>query len=216
MDSRSVTPGWLITFEGIEKVGKSTQVARVAAWLQGMGRAVRVVREPGATALGEQIRRLVLHELDLHEPLAEYLLFASARAELMTTVVLPALSAGTTVLMDRSVDSSVAYQGFGRAVSLDIIAAVNCWVTQGRQPDVTYWLDAGPGGKPLGALDTDDRVEIRDAAFFARVQAGYRQLWQRERQRISRIDATGTPDEVFQRIQQDLLRRGIGAADPRG
>jgi dTMP kinase len=161
-------------FEGPDGVGKSTQVALLADWLREAGQSPVVVREPGGTALGEAVRTLLLHPSAAAAPLdalTEALLFAAARAELVRRVIRPALAAGSIVLADRFTLSTVAYQHFGAGVPRDRVEALNAWATEGVAVDLTILLTAA---KPRRA--DEDAMERREAAFHARVRAGYRKL----------------------------------------
>ncbi|MCY0880106.1 MAG: dTMP kinase [Firmicutes bacterium] len=204
--------GLLITWEGLDRVGKTTQLRLVADWLRGEVREVVTVREPGGTPFGEKLREVLLREADAVSSLAEFLAFAAARAELMETVVLPALARHAVVLMDRFIDSSVAYQAFGRGVELDVVQTVNRAATRGRMPDLTIWLK----GEPFGDSEGVDRVEGRTPAYFRRVEAGYRWLSEQEPERWVVLDARQDPAVIFEaeraRIRQILIQKG---GDPR-
>ena len=189
--------GWLFSFEGIDGVGKTTQVARVKEWLQQQGYRVQVVREPGGTPWGESIREVLLHQAQSRDATAEFLLFASARAELVRTVIRPWMNQGGVVLADRYADSSEAYQGWGRGADLDLIRRVNGAITEGAWPQCTVWLDGEARSNQAG----HDNMESRGPEFFARVLAGYRALWEQEPARIWRIDSNPHPDKVFAAIQ---------------
>ncbi|MCB1224800.1 MAG: dTMP kinase, partial [Verrucomicrobiales bacterium] len=133
----------LISFEGTEGCGKSTQLALLRARLEASGRPVELLREPGGTRLGEKIRHLLQHddELENLNPEAELLLFAASRAQLVRERILPLLRAGTTVLLDRFLDSTTVYQGHARGLPLDAVAAINAFAVGGTLPDLTFLLD---------------------------------------------------------------------------
>lgn len=193
--------GRLISVEGIEGAGKSTQVAALAAWLRGRGRRVETTAEPDGTPLGAGVRQLlgVLAGLD---PLAECLLFAAARAEHVRRVLRPALEAGAVVICDRYVDSTVAYQGYGRGVPLEVIAELNRLATEGLVPALTIVLDldAAEGlrrareRRPTlsttlrGDLDPDP-FERLGLEFHERVRKGYQAIHAGEPERVALIDA---------------------------
>ncbi|MBA3476586.1 MAG: dTMP kinase, partial [Actinobacteria bacterium] len=126
-----------VSFEGLDGAGKTTQVARLRAWLEADGREVVTAREPGGTALGEQLRALVLHGGEM-TPWAEALLYAAARAELVAEVIEPALARSADVLLDRYLDSSVAYQGIGRGLGLHRVLELNLLAVNGCVPDRTF------------------------------------------------------------------------------
>jgi len=202
MGSGSGGIGHWISFEGIDGVGKTTQASRLAEWLVERGRDALLVREPGGTALGEALRHMILHDVEIHDAWAEFLLFAAARAELVTTVIRPALAAGRWVISDRFTDSSIAYQVFGRGLPWGPVDQVNRWISRGERPDFTVWLD----GHSLAARG-DDRLEQRDAAYFDRVQEGYAWLWIREPERIYRVPANQPAEAVSDAIKEALIRR---------
>lgn len=190
------TRGVLISFEGTERVGKSTQINRLSQWLGSKGLDVLALREPGGTALGEALRRIVLEGQEITSPWAEFLIFAAARAELFSTIIGPALEEGKVVLVDRFIDSSVAYQAYGRQVPVSQVEAVNHWVTGQRDPDMTFLL-VGAGWQERGG----DIVEDRDQGFFYRVAQGYNDLAKRWPHRIYPIDAHQSVDQIEQLIQ---------------
>ncbi len=192
---------WLFSFEGLDGVGKSTQVDLTRDWLEGQGYRVRVIREPGGTDLGEKIRDLLLYQSQHRDARAEFLLFAAARAELVRTVVVPFLAVeGAVVLADRYVDSSEAYQGAGLGVDLGLIHTVNRSVCQSVWPQGTLWLD--------GVRRTDgsahDVIEARPRDFFDRVRLGYQTLADREPKRVVRINGDQDPEQVFAEVVRSL------------
>lgn len=188
--------GLLFSFEGIDGVGKSTQAEKVYRWLSEMGYPAVLLREPGGTPLGEALREVVLHRVDAQSPWAEFFLFAAARAELTETVIRPGLEQGRIVLMDRFIDSSVAYQGYGRGLDPQAITQVNTWSTGLLVPDLTFWLKGAPFRTGIG-----DRIENRHPSFFERVAEGYEQLARRNAGRWVTINANADSESVFSQIQ---------------
>ncbi|MCY0900054.1 MAG: dTMP kinase [Firmicutes bacterium] len=188
--------GLLISWEGLDRVGKTTQLMRVARWLEEEVGELLTVREPGGTPFGEAVRDVLLHQVEAGSNLAEFLAFAAARAELMEMVVLPALSRGAVVLMDRFIDSSVAYQAFGRGVDLDLVQNVNRAVTHDRVPDLTIWLR----GEPFGGQGPD-WLERRQAEYFQRVESGYAWLSRKEPTRWFIVNSRQDPDVIFEILQ---------------
>lgn len=189
-----MTGGRFITFEGIEGVGKSTQLAHLAERLRAAGREVVLTREPGGTPLAERIRALVLGASDEPVPAsAELLLMFAARAVHTENRIRPALARGAIVLCDRYTDATYAYQGDGRGVPDADIAPLERLAQRGLAPDLTLVLDA-PVALGLGrarARAGTDRIEAETEAFFARVAAGYRRRAAAEPGRVRLIDATG-------------------------
>ena len=206
-----MSTGLLISFEGVDGCGKSTQVARLAQRLTAAGHDVIVVREPGGTTIGERVRALVLDpEAGVVDPAAEALLYAASRAQLVSDVIEPALAAGRVVIVDRYVDSSLAYQGAGRGLGVDAVLEANLLATRGRLPDLTLLLEA-----PLAiaaerrrvAGEPGDRIELAGNDFFERVHAAYGELAERWPRRIQRIDATPAPDAVASAIALAVHQR---------
>jgi dTMP kinase len=137
--------GFLVSFEGIDKCGKTTQVDRLAKKLSELGKEVEIFREPGSTAISEQVRRILLSvEHKTMNPTCEMLLYSAARAQLVSEKILPALKKGNLVILDRFYHSTIAYQGYGRGLPLDLINEINHKVSQGRSPDSTFILDISP------------------------------------------------------------------------
>jgi dTMP kinase len=194
-----------VTFEGMDGSGKTTQVDLLRAALEAEGREVVAAREPGQTALGEEIRRLVLHGGPM-TAWAEALLYAAARAEVVAEVVRPALERGADVLLDRYVDSSIVYQGIGRELGADDVLEVNMLATGGLLPDRTFVLAVEPGTSAARVGAEPDRIEREDAAFHARVAAGYEQLASLFPERVVVLDGTLDP-VVLNGLVLDELRR---------
>jgi dTMP kinase len=194
--------GLFVTFEGLDGCGKSTQMELLAQALADRGYVLTVTREPGGTPLGEAIRDMLLdprhHGMSAR---AETLLYAAARAHLVEEVIRPALEDGQIVLCDRYVDSSLAYQGFGRGLGTDYITLVNDWGTEGLYPDLTLFLDLDDSVRSTRLAAVPDRLEAEDDEFHKRVAQGYRELLTLHRHRIRRVDATGGESEVQERVR---------------
>ncbi|OFW61880.1 MAG: dTMP kinase [Actinobacteria bacterium RBG_16_64_13] len=194
--------GVFITFEGLDGCGKSTQMELLAGGLRERGYVVLVTREPGGTPLGEAIRDMLLdprhHGMSAR---AEALLYAAARAHLVEQVIRPALEDGQVVLCDRYLDSSLAYQGYGRGLGSDDIVTLNVWATECLFPDLTLFLDLDDSLRSSRLAAVPDRLEAEDDAFHMRVAEGYRELLLAHPHRIHRVDARGTESEVQKRVR---------------
>jgi len=193
-------PGKLITIEGIDGAGKSTLAVGLAETLADRGIAVQLLREPGGVRAAERIRELVTDpELQIGAR-AEALLYAAARAQLVEEALRPLLNSGTWVLLDRFVDSSLAYQGGGRRLGIDAVRDINEFAIQGLRPDRTLLLviDAGDGrARSQARGGPPDRLENEQHDFFDRTADGYRTLAEREPERIRTIDASQPPADVL-------------------
>ena len=193
--------GRFISLEGVDGSGKSTQAAMLADALRDRGHDVIAVREPGGTALGEDIRDIVLGP-DAMSPWAEALLFAAARAQLVADVVRPSLEAGRWVVADRFLDSSLAYQGTARGLGIDQVVQVNAPGIGGCMPDLTVILDIVPSSasdRRAGRASVD-RIEGEGEALQEAVAEGYREVARLFPDRIALIPAAGTLDEVHTRV----------------
>ena len=206
--------GKFITFEGGEGCGKSTQVRRLKEELEREGVEVLLTREPGGTWLSEEIRRLIKDQ-DVDAPCdrSELLLFLAARAQLVKNVIRPALEAGTWVVSDRFSDSTLAYQGYGRGLPLDILRDCNDFACEGLKPDLTILLDVTPEtararlqARETATHEAADRIERAGDEFHARLRKGFAELAKSEPWRILTIDANGTVDEVWKEIWKSLKR----------
>jgi dTMP kinase len=197
-----------ITFEGIEGCGKTTQIKRLAGRLEDRGIRFISTLEPGGTRIGQDIRKVLLDSRNAHlAPLAELTLYAADRAQHIEEVIKPALDQGKWVLCDRFFDATVAYQGAGRGLDMDLIKTLNELVTTGIRPDLTLLLDCPPETGIERAIkrisiigqDGQDRFEREKMDFHRKVRAGYLEISLKEK-RFSIIDATLPEDEVEEEI----------------
>jgi dTMP kinase len=193
----------LVALEGGEGAGKSTQAARLADRLDAV-----LTREPGGTALGEAVRRLLLDptgaEVDAR---TEALLFAADRASHVARVIEPALAAGRSVVSDRYVESSLAYQAFGRGLPLGEVRALSAFATGGRRADVVVVLDVDPAVGAVRRGRSPDRMEAEGTAFHERVRVGFAELAAAEPDRIAVVDASGDAEEVARLVWSEVARR---------
>ncbi len=192
-----------VTFEGIDGSGKSTQAELLRDALAAEGREVVLTREPGGTELGERVRELVLNGPHM-TPWAEAALFASARAELVDTVIRPALERGADVICDRYVDSSLAYQGIARGIGVEPVLELNLHVVQGLMPDLTVLLLIEPAAARGGVTD---RLEREGAVLQTAADAAYRELAKRFPERILPLDAALPRTELADLIRERLRSR---------
>jgi dTMP kinase len=192
-----------ISFEGQDGSGKTTQAGLLAGWLRGEGREVVLTREPGGTPLGESIRDLVLHGLEMGA-WAEATLFASARAEHVEKVIRPALDRGAWVVCDRYVDSSIVYQGIARRLGAEQVLDLNRTVTGGLMPVRTFVLvlDVETAFARQGAYL--DRIEREDEGFRAVVADGYRELATLYPQRVSVLDGTRPAEAIAEEVREHV------------
>jgi dTMP kinase len=195
-----------ITFEGQDGAGKTTQAGLLVEWLRAGGREVVSTREPGGTPLGEAIRDVVLHGLEM-TPWAEATLFASARAEHVERVIRPALERGAWVVCDRYIDSSIVYQGIARDLGVEQVLQLNRMVTGGLMPARTFVLVLGADaarGRQSGYLD---RIEREDAEFRGVVSDGYRRLATLFPERVRLLDGAESPEAIAERVREQV--RGL-------
>jgi dTMP kinase len=203
--------GCLIVFEGVEGSGKTTQLQRCSDWLLAEGKNVVLTREPGGTTIGVGLRKLLLEGSPIQDR-AELLLYAADRAQHVEEFLKPQLAMGTIILCDRFTDSTIAYQGYGRGLSLDLIAQLNLIATGGLEADLTLWLDVAVeiGLARAKRRGVSDRIEQADVSFHKRVEQGFRQLATDYPQRIIQIDAHKSEEEVQMAVQMILRQRLSG------
>jgi dTMP kinase len=192
--------GRLITIEGIDGAGKTTLARELVSALSTRGAPVRLLREPGGVAASERVRELVKDPQLRIGARAEALLYAAARAQLVEEALRPLLRAGQWVLLDRFVDSSLAYQGAGRGLGIEAVREINRFATAGVIADRTLWLALDPAAgraRSRARGEPTDRLEAEQAGFFAAIERAYGELWQAEPGRIRRIDAAQAPAAVL-------------------
>jgi dTMP kinase len=207
-----VARGRLITIEGIDGAGKTTLAAGLMEALRARGVELSALREPGGVVVAERIRALVMDPDLAVDPRAEALLYAAARAQLVAERLEPILADGGSVLLDRFVDSSLAYQGAGRELGVRAIAAINDFATRGLRPDRTLLLVLPIAvGRVRRGERPPDRLEREDESFFARIDAGYRAIAEAEPDRVRVLDASVAADVLLERALleiSDLWGRG--------
>lgn len=200
--------GILFSFEGIDGAGKTTQVALLAKALSDRGHKVTCLREPGGTRLGEKIRSLLLDKSDEPPvPVAELLLFAAARAQIVATQIKPALERGEVVILDRFTDATFAYQGYGRGLPLDQILSVES-IAAGIEPVRTWFLDLTPeesARRRQARGEASDRMESEADSFRSKVRDGYLERAKRHPGRVVVVDASTSVEAIHERILQDAL-----------
>lgn len=205
--------GALVTVEGVEGSGKSTQCARLARYLSGRGLEVVETSEPDGTPLGLRIRALFEADGPTPTPLTQTFLFMAARQEHVTCVIAPALARGAVVISDRYADATVAYQGYGQGMDVQTIKELNMLATGGVLPDLTLVLDLDPAtGMQRIRGRSLDAFEKMDLSFHRRVREGYLEIARSDKRRVVVLDAGQAPDvlhaAVVQTVDEYLARRG--------
>jgi dTMP kinase len=199
-----VKKGKFITFEGGEGSGKSTHIARLTTRLRQGGYHVLITREPGGTDVGEQIRHILQYSKDSGSmvPETELLLFCASRAQLVREVIQPALNEGNIVICDRFLDSTTVYQGVGRKIDPQAVAAINQFAVGANLPDLTLVIDLDPriGLERVRGRELFDRMENQSLEFYERVRQGYLNLAKLESHRVKVIDGSQTIDEIANQI----------------
>ncbi len=204
--------GKFVTFEGCEGVGKSRQIKLLEEYLSENGVKYFLTREPGGTDVSEQIRKILLDGKNAEmTDRCEALLYAASRAQVVSETILPRLNAGELVFCDRFVDSSFAYQGKARNLGYKFIEEINSFVLECCMPDVTIFLDLSPEQAFLrkGGADMTDRLETSGTDFHRAVYKGYLELAEKHKDRIVRIDASGSKAETHAKIIAALKEKGV-------
>ena len=208
--------GTFITFEGIEGSGKSTQIALLANYLTARGVRHVLTREPGGTLIGDQIRKILLDPANKAlDPAAELLLYAASRAQHLREIIIPALASGANVLCDRFSDATLAYQGYGRGLDIEMIRALDRIVTAGMRPDLTLLFDIeaasgitrARGRNNSRGLEAEARFENEELAFHERVRRGYLALVAQEPERIQVVDASSSAEAIQAKVRKIVDER---------
>jgi len=212
--------GRFISFEGPEGAGKTSQIRLLTVHLESRGISVVLAREPGGTATGETIRNILQHDAagEAISPEAELLLFEASRAQLVRRVIEPALAAGKWVVSDRFVDSTTAYQGYGRELDLDTVLRIHKFAVGTTMPDLTILMDIDVSAgmarlhrRNAAAGDRADRIERENIGFHEKVRSGYLELARRYPDRIVTVDASRKPDQVAADVIRIVRERlGLG------
>ena len=201
--------GKLITFEGIDGSGKSTQIQLLEAEFEKLGISYKTFREPGGTKLSEKIRTILLDKenIELYSN-AESLLFAAARAQLTAEQIKPAITKGEFVICDRFTDSTIAYQGYGRGLNINNLELINTIATDGLIPDITFILDIDPQ-KATERLKTvnPDRMEVAGIDFFKKIRQGYCQIREQNQSRCIVIDGEKPQKDISKEIHHIIMKR---------
>jgi dTMP kinase len=195
--------GLFIVFEGIDGAGKSTQARLLSKHLQDAGLGVLAVKEPGGTMAGDQLRELLLSAESRLEPLTELMLYEASRCQLVQEVIRPALARGQTVISERYALSSLAYQGYGRGLPLELISRLNDEATGGLEPDLTLWIDLPPELGLTRKRGTPDRIERSGLDFYRRIRAGYEALAQGN-PKIIRLDGEQSAAALAQQLARHV------------
>jgi len=199
--------GYLITFEGIDGCGKTTQLKLAESYLKKCGLNVLSIREPGSTRLSERIRKILLDCKQHINPISELNLYLAARAELVSQIIKPALKEGTVILCDRFYDSTTAYQSFGRGINLNLVKKLNMLATDGIRPNLTLLFDVDYETSLGRRKKSADRLEMEPRAFFNRVRRGFLEIAQSEKRRIKIVNGKMDPDKIFSEVQACLKKR---------
>lgn len=199
--------GHLITFEGIDGCGKSTQLKLAEKYLKGRGLKVLSIREPGSTQLSERIRKILLDKKLSINPISELNLYQAARAELVQQVIKPAIKSGHVILCDRFYDSTTAYQAYGRGIDSKIVKSLNMLATDKIKPNLTFLFDVDYKTSLSRRKNSADRLESESRAFFNRVRRGFLEIAKQEKRRIITINGKPDTETIFHEVQQCLRKR---------
>ena len=197
-----------ITFEGIDGSGKSTQIRKLSSWLNEQSRDCILVREPGGTDVSESIRDLLLNVKKRVSPYCETLLFMAARAQLAEEIIWPSLKENKFVLCDRFIDSTIAYQGYGRNMDLKLIESLHCFSTQNLIPDITFLIDIDVETSiKRRKSKVKDRMETEGFDFLEKVRFGYKEIAKLSKSRYHIISGDQTENNIFEQVK--LLVKNI-------
>ncbi len=204
--------GLFISFEGGEGSGKSTAIDKIYEWLIAKGYKCIKTREPGGIKISEDIRKIILNKQNIiMDSRTEALLYAAARRQHLVEKVIPALKNGTIVLSDRFIDSSLAYQGYARQIGIDEIMNINKFAIEEYMPDISIWFDIAPkiGLERISANKSREvnRLDLEKIDFHDRVHEGYKILYNKDKERIKRIDASKSKEEILEDIKNIIMKK---------
>lgn len=207
--------GLFITLEGGDGAGKSTQIENIGSFFEKKGLVVVHSREPGGTRIGEKLRDILLDSSNTEmDDVTEMMIYAAARAQHVRELVKPALEEGSVVICDRFLDSSIAYQAYGRGLG-DMVNIVNSYATDGLPPDITFWMDIDPdaGRERVSKMGDFDRLEMEARDFHYRVYEGYKAIAKSNPERVKRIDASRSVEEIsgeiIKYLEEICEKRGL-------
>ena len=203
----------IISFEGLDGCGKSTQIIKLKKYLESLGKKVKVLREPGGNIISEKIRDILLDKKNLNMVFeTELLLYLSSRAQLIKEEIIPLIESGHIILLDRFIDSTTAYQGYGRGLDIDLIDSLNRFATMDGKylPKITFFFDLDPKVS-LNRVTTRgeeiNRMEAIKFDFFERAHKGFHIIQQKNPERMIKIDGSLEPDEVFESLKTEMEKR---------
>ncbi|MBN2788673.1 MAG: dTMP kinase [Candidatus Delongbacteria bacterium] len=203
----------IISFEGLDGCGKSTQIIKLKEYLERSGKKVKILREPGGNSISEKIRDILLDKKNLNMTNeTELLLYIASRAQLVREEIIPLLDDGIIVLLDRFIDSTTAYQGYGREMDTDLINRLNLFATHNGVyfPDLTFFIDLDPRIS-LNRINTRgeelNRMEAVKFEFFEKIYKGFNEIRDKNPDRIVRIDGSSSPDNVFDKVKLEVTER---------
>jgi len=199
------------SFEGIDFSGKTTQIKMLQAWLENRGNTVHILREPGGTEISEKVRAILLDKEHMHlHARAELLLYSAARVQLMIEKIIPLLEKGHYIIADRFVDSTTAYQGFGRGLEQEIVEQVNQFATLGLLPSITFYVKLNPEEalkRRLKSGQEADRLESSGMEFFNKVSKGYEIIAKKDYKRFQIIDGSQVMEEIHRQIIEIVMHK---------
>lgn len=203
----------IISFEGLDGCGKSTQIIKLKKYLESLGKKVKVLREPGGNSISEKIRDILLDKKNLNMVFeTELLLYLSSRAQLIKEEIIPLLESGYIILLDRFIDSTTAYQGYGRGLDIELINSLNHFATMDGKylPEITFFFDLDPKvslNRVATRGEEINRMEAVKFEFFEKAHKGFHIIQQQNPERMIKIDGSLEPDKVFESLKTEMEKR---------